>query len=107
MPSNSDVDQYLSGPTQAEGCHCAGTGWNDAVSPPNENGSVYPCPVHRPELYRRWVDGHLEFGHDCVDCRQIRSGRPSRRRVADHLAAQAAAEAEPPLDPWDGRKDLA
>lgn len=50
--------------------------------------SWYPCRVHRPALFYRWVGGHLSTGHDvaaCDECIQHLGGRRAARRALAHL----------------------
>lgn len=110
MPSEMDkaLDDYNAGRTAPQGCECAGTGWNGAVGSANGNDPVYPCPVHRPRLYARWVEGHFDPGHTCGDCARIAANKPSRTRAAAAIASDAAEEPAPPAADWWGheRKDL-
>lgn len=58
--------------------------------------SVYPCQVCEPELFMRWVHGHLDSDHDrgsCDDC----NPKATRRATVTHAA---------PPEPKE-RKDLA
>lgn len=52
--------------------------------------TVYPCKVCQPNLFFRWVGGHLDKEHDrgaCEECSSI----GHRRRGARHVSAPVNA----------------
>lgn len=45
--------------------------------------TVYPCRVHKANLFYRWAGKHFENDHDsgtCAECIEARTGPAARRR---------------------------
>lgn len=56
---------------------CDGLGMTLDLTDPDTGADYYrPCPDCRPEAHARFLEGHLESGHDCPACRARRLGKP-------------------------------
>lgn len=106
------LDDYRAGRLAPEGCRCEGTGWNPDTEGgwqmANANASVHPCPHHRPEQYREWLDGTLTRRRGKRSRREAAAGA---RHVADARQVMDSPAAEPVqqvVTDWAerGRKDL-
>lgn len=84
-------DEPAAPPLPGAECRCEGTGWIQVQEAYAERrgksdqgraaaaNSVYPCKVHKPRQFSRWVSGCWEPDHDRSSC-DLCQAQPRRRR---------------------------